>query len=257
MPKVSILLPTYNRPELLPRAIRSVWSQQYKDWELLVINDGGSEVGHVVEHFKDNRIRYFSIPHGDKSRALNFGIEQAQGAYIAYIDDDDRWYPEHLEATARFLDLNESFIGVYADAVPVKDVGGKRKHRAPGPKHSRNYDPNLLLTRNYIPHLCLVHRIEIFEKTGLYDPDLRVLIDWDMMSRFALAGLLLKHLAVITAEYYIKHNAQDNHIHKSHKSSAMQSNRKLYRSCHKRVKNRIAGYLQRGVDPYGCMPPKE
>jgi len=255
MPRVSVLLPTYNRPDLLPRAIRSVQQQEWKDWELLVINDGGVPVSHIVEYFKDRRIKYFSVPHGDKSRAINYSVKQAQGEYIGYIDDDDRWYPEHLRLAMSFLEINSEYAGTYTDALPVRVVGGRRFYRAEGPKHSRDYNSTLLLTRNYIPHLCLVHRRDTFSQTGLYDPDLRVLIDWDMMARFALVGLVLKHLPLVTAEYYIKHT-KDHRIHKDHKSSAMQLDRKLYRSCHKRVKNRISGYHNRGIDPYGCMPPK-
>ncbi|MDY6852266.1 MAG: glycosyltransferase family 2 protein, partial [Thermodesulfobacteriota bacterium] len=82
-PKVTVLISTYNRPDYLKEAIRSVVDQTMTGWELLVINDGGVDVGSMAESFNDPRIKYF---HREKNRGkaacCNFGLEQARGEYI-------------------------------------------------------------------------------------------------------------------------------------------------------------------------------
>ncbi|RLC19697.1 MAG: glycosyltransferase family 2 protein, partial [Deltaproteobacteria bacterium] len=106
-PKVTVLISTYNRPDYLKDAIGSVVDQAMTNWELLVMNDGGVDVGSIVESFNDSRIQYF---HREKNQGkavcCNFGLEQARGEYIAYIDDDDRWYPCHLDLLSEALDKN-------------------------------------------------------------------------------------------------------------------------------------------------------
>ena len=97
MPKVSIIIPTYNRANLLPRAIKSVLSQTFKDFELIVINDGSTDnTEEVIKKFqkKDERIKY--ILHKDnkgEAAARNTGIRIAKGEYIASHDSDDEWLP--------------------------------------------------------------------------------------------------------------------------------------------------------------------
>jgi len=89
-PKVTVLMGTYNMPGYLREAIKSVIAQRMEDWELLVMNDGGVDVGHIVEGFGDNRIRYFhdNVNIGLAAR-LNFGLKEARGEYISYLGDDD------------------------------------------------------------------------------------------------------------------------------------------------------------------------
>ena len=98
MPKVTVLTPTFNRPDTLAAALRSVAAQELTDWELIVINDGGTDVTGVVAALGDDRVRLISAPENrGKAACLNDGLRQARGDYIAYLDDDDVWYPDHLE----------------------------------------------------------------------------------------------------------------------------------------------------------------
>ena len=105
-PKISILLATYNRPSFLRASIRSVVMQTMTDWELLVINDGGADVRTVVDFFKDARIQYYkrSSNRGQAS-CFNFGLERSRGTYIAHIDDDDLWYPDHLQTLIKEIEI--------------------------------------------------------------------------------------------------------------------------------------------------------
>ena len=95
---VSVILATRNRPAALRNAISSVLAQTFQDFELLVINDGGSEDAEaVVRSFNSPKIRHFYKKAGGHRTAMNLGLQVARGKYTAYLDDDDVYFPEHLE----------------------------------------------------------------------------------------------------------------------------------------------------------------
>lgn len=99
MPRVSVVIPTCNRPELLKRAIRSVLAQTYQDFEIIVVDDGMKErAKDAALGFADPRIRYIqndvSLGGGG---TRNRGVDEAKGEYVAFLDDDDEWLPEKLE----------------------------------------------------------------------------------------------------------------------------------------------------------------
>ena len=97
--KVSVIIPTYNREKLVPRAIQSVLDQTWQDLELIVVDDGSTDrTEQVVSGFTDDRIRYVRLDkNSGVSHARNIGIESAQCEYIAFQDSDDEWLPEKLE----------------------------------------------------------------------------------------------------------------------------------------------------------------
>lgn len=95
----SIIIPTYNRAELLRRAIKSVEAQEVLDWELLVIDDGSTDhTRELVRSFNDQRIKYFFQTNKERSAARNLGIHHAKGQYFCFLDDDDYFLSNHLSA---------------------------------------------------------------------------------------------------------------------------------------------------------------
>ena len=105
MPKVSVVIPTYNRPEFLGAAISSVLNQTFQDWELLVVDDASeNDTEEVVDGFGDHRLRWFR--HEKRiggSAARNTGIVNSVGAYVAFLDDDDEWLPDKLRLQVELL----------------------------------------------------------------------------------------------------------------------------------------------------------
>lgn len=98
-PLVSIIMATYNRPDVLKYAIKSVIWQTYKNWELLVVGDACSEsTGQVIKDFNNPKISYhnFEENFGEQSGPNNWGINNAKGKYISFLNHDDLWFPDHL-----------------------------------------------------------------------------------------------------------------------------------------------------------------
>lgn len=101
--RVSIIIPTRNRPAFLKQAIDSAYAQTYQDFELIVVNDGGSdEAAHLAKAY-DSRLRYITQAHKGAAAARNAGIMQAHGEFVAFLDDDDMYAPDKLQHCVDYL----------------------------------------------------------------------------------------------------------------------------------------------------------
>lgn len=100
MPKVSVIIPVYNSEKFLARTIESVLNQTFTDFELLLVNDGSKDASpSICDSYaaQDKRVRVFHKPNGGVSSARNCGLDNANGQYIAFLDNDDLYYPEFLQ----------------------------------------------------------------------------------------------------------------------------------------------------------------
>ena len=105
----SIILNTYNRASFLPKAINSVISQLYKEFELIIVDDGSTDnTAEIIGTYNDNRIKYFFIQNSERGFARNFGIKKAEGKYIAFLDSDDYFKENHLSAAFFFIEQNNN-----------------------------------------------------------------------------------------------------------------------------------------------------
>jgi glycosyltransferase involved in cell wall biosynthesis len=118
-PTVSVVLPTYNRAELLPRAIESVIGQTYHDWEIVLVDDGSTDATpDLVRAYArrlGDRLNYIRQDNGGSSRARNRGIEAARGRYVAFLDSDDEFLPTKLARQIELFDLRPELGLVYCD----------------------------------------------------------------------------------------------------------------------------------------------
>lgn len=104
---VTVIVPTFNRANLLPRAIRSVKAQTYPHWELVIVDDGSTDgTVHTVvkESLGDSRIIYMHKDHGGPAESRNAGMRAARGAYYAFLDSDDEYLPAHIEQRLLYLE---------------------------------------------------------------------------------------------------------------------------------------------------------
>lgn len=205
-PLVSVLMSTCNRREFLPAAIASVLEQGHSKLELVLVNDGGVEVSDIVEAFADSRIRYLRLDaECGKSAAVNAAFEASRGEYVAYLDDDDVWYPNHLETLLFALTRVQDVRMAYTDAWQVR-LGKNGKGFVETERnlpHRHQVDIRHLLEYNHITGISVCHDRELFREAGGMDERLPVLIDWDLWRRMA-AVTRPCHLSRATAEYYIR-----------------------------------------------------
>ena len=200
-PLVSVVLITYNRPDLLKTALGSVLEQTYEDLEVIVVNDGGLDVSQIVEQFDDPRITCVQNQKNlGAASARNIGIGSAKGKYIAYLDDDDRYYPTHLETLVRALESSRVRFA-YTDSYwrAVIKQGDRWCRKSKDVLYSEDFDRDTLFADNYIPIICVMHDVELFEDAGYFDEGLQCLEDWDLWIRMAM-HCDFKHIEEITCE---------------------------------------------------------
>lgn len=212
-PKITVLLCTYNRSQYIGEAIESMIKQDFTNWELLVINDGGEDVGSIVSGFNDARIKYFNRKtNRGKSNCCNFGLEKARGKYIAYLDDDDHFYPNHLEVLSKALDENPdiglAYSDLYALHIVIDHDTGKRYSVAKRIEVSRDFNRYFMLYYNHTLHVSIMHTKELATRVGGYDDDIKVLIDWNF-TRKAVFFTDFKHVPTVTGEYAIQLSNSD------------------------------------------------
>ena len=152
-PLVSIVIATYNRARVLAHAIESVRRSTITDWELLVVGDHCTdETGDVVASFGDARITYINLPHnvGEQSGPHNEGISRARGRYLAFLNHDDLYFPDHLASAVAWLertqaDLVWSPLLVALPARPEALAAGTRHFRLSGVVDGDDYDPRVFV----------------------------------------------------------------------------------------------------------------
>lgn len=185
-PVVSVIIPTFNRPDKLKNAIASVLSQSFKNFEVIVVNDAGEDVTNLVEQFNDARVKLISMEaNRGLSAARNIGIKKAVGRYIALLDDDDIFYPNHLQIALN--NFNEQQKVIYSDAVRNSyiKVGNTFALLTQSVPYSIDYNRNKLLIGNIAPVNCFVFEKSLANKVGLFDESLPVLEDWDFWLRLS------------------------------------------------------------------------
>jgi len=204
-PVVSVLVPTFNRPQYLSKALASVLQQSYRNLQLIVINDGGEDVGDIVDSFRDPRLIFINRKENrGKPYSLNEALNRAEGKYVAYLDDDDIYYPNHIETLVKALEFQTDCQVAYSDfykAYCRVASDGSRQVLSKIVEVSRNFDRFFMLHFNHVLHVCLMHRRDLIEKTGPYNEQLNVLIDWDMTRRLVFFSDF-HHVCEITGEYY-------------------------------------------------------
>ena len=205
-PLVAVILPTFNRRALLPAAIRSVLGQTFRDWRLFVVNDGGEDVSDVVAGFGDPRIECHDRPHLGKAAALNYGLGLVRSKYVAYMDDDDLVYPDHLAGLVSLAEEKKAEF-VYSDTLLVV-VGPDGKERSRNVENDQDVTFDDLRFSNKINHKQILHTKRLADETGPYDERLRILIDYDYVRRLA-ARTKPVHLRKVTGEHFLRLASDD------------------------------------------------
>ena len=120
----SVIIPTYNRADLIGKTIESLLNQTFQNFELLIIDDGSSDnTEEVIKRIKDERISYFKKQNEERAAARNFGTKKAKGLYVNFFDSDDIAYPNHLETAYNFIQ-NKGEINIFHVNYDIKNLNG-------------------------------------------------------------------------------------------------------------------------------------
>jgi hypothetical protein len=214
-PLVSVVVPTQNRLPMLREALESVCAQTYRNWEAIVVNDGGEDISVMLKSLPaDVTARITAIqslhPRGQAS-ARNSGLGAARGAIVAFLDDDDLYKSDHLGALVAGLRGSGAAVGyTRAEAVWEQLVDGKRVELKRGPASPWfRYSRALLLVRNCMPIDNWAVRRECFERYGRFDESLRCAEDWDLLLRLS-AHVDFHQITEMTTEVRVRDEAIDS-----------------------------------------------
>ncbi|WP_333808149.1 glycosyltransferase family 2 protein [Flavobacterium sp.] len=120
MPKISVVIPLYNKDFIISETLNSVLAQTFTDFEVIIVNDGSTDNSlEVVSQYTDDRIRLYNQENSGVSKTRNVGIEYAKGELIAFLDADDYWYPNHLEELYQ-LYIDFPNCGIYCNRYIIK-----------------------------------------------------------------------------------------------------------------------------------------
>lgn len=192
-PRVTVLMLTFNRPQFISRAIESIQRQTVQDWELIVVHDGpNEEIAGILREWerREPRVRYFRrLEKGNIAQANNFGLRQAQGQYVAVLDDDDYWAePDKLERQIAFLDGNRDYVACGGGAITIDQEGREtlRYLKPETPEEIRR----VALLANPMVHSTAMYRLEAARQVGFYDESLAGFQDWDLFLKLGRNGKL-------------------------------------------------------------------
>jgi len=195
-PLVSVVMPAYNAADYIARAIESVLIQNYRNFELIVVDDGSSDhTADIVRGFKNEPIKYFLKENGGAASARNFGLEKASGSFIVMLDSDDMMTPDYIARHLQGFEQHPQADMVYCDDLLI-DEQDKPIRVITRPEYS---DPKAFISDMFRCGFPVVHfktciRRSVFDKIGPYDERLIVGEDYDMMRRFVKQGLRMVHL---------------------------------------------------------------
>lgn len=179
--KVSVIIPTFNRSELIGRAIKSVLAQTRQPNEIILVDDGSTDETRTLIHQNFPMVKYFRQRNNGVSSARNAGIRMANGDWIAFLDSDDEWLPKKLAEQMNALSTQPNLKVCYTNEVwyrTGKRVNQKKKHGKVGGYIYQNCLPLCIIS----PSAVIIHR-DIFDEVGLFDEALPACEDYDLWLR--------------------------------------------------------------------------
>lgn len=194
-PLVSVIIPAFNSEKYIAETINSALCQTYRNIELIIVDDGSTDrTLEIVKQIslKDNRVKYFSIPPaGRPSVPRNFGIQKANGEFIAFLDSDDLWIKEKLDYQVKYLLQNQDKIFVYSMCVTFGNVSFFSPFYEVLPllfKISKSHNDLINKGNSIQPSTVLVRKAHLLEVNGFdEDPELKV-EDYDLWIRLSMLG---------------------------------------------------------------------
>jgi ribosomal protein S7 len=201
MAKVSVIVPTYNRADLIPYTINSVLSQTMSDWELIVVDDGSTDdTAAVVKRYQDDRVRYIRQENAGVSAARNRGVAHATGEYLCFLDSDDELMPQKLAQQTAYLDAHPSIGLVASGHLLIDREGQPLAQTLPWLSYPRLDLDTLVLTCPIVLHAVLLRKAW-FARVGGFATNLSGAADHDLWLRLAYAGCIMEWTREVLCRY--------------------------------------------------------
>src|SRR5262249_49927925 len=197
MPRVSVIIPTFNCARFLRQAINSALSQTYTDHEIIVVDDGSTdETGDLIAQY-GSKVVYLYQSNGGVSSARNLALSKSSGELIAYLDADDMWYPQKLEKQVAFLDAHKECGLVHSEVSVINEdneVIHTRFNQETRRTVPQGYCPLELLKRSHVQTLTVVERRMCIDRVGFFDETLPTAEDYMHWILIVLEGLAIGYL---------------------------------------------------------------
>jgi len=182
-PRVSVIIPTYNRGWTIERTVDSVLAQTFRDFELIVVDDGSQDDTADILAGYGTDIRVIRQPNAGVSAARNTGIRAAGGEFIAFLDSDDYWLPEKLHVQIAYLDAHPAAVICQTEEIWIRNgkrVNPKKVHKKPS---GRIFRASLALC--LVSPSAVMLRRELFDEIGGFDETLPACEDYDIWLRIS------------------------------------------------------------------------
>lgn len=199
-PKVSVIIPSYKTAHFIAACLDSVFAQTYQDLEAVVVNDGSPdtpELEKVLAPYMD-RIVYIKQENKRTAGARNNAIRHARGEFVAFLDSDDVWMPDHLASQMELFAKDPSLGLTYSNGL-VGERGQEREFMLNCPSTGEATFDSLLVERCQIPISTVVARKEAIVRAGMFDEELARCDDYDMWVRTAFYGAKIGYTRKVQA----------------------------------------------------------
>lgn len=208
MELVSVVIPTFNRSTFLVRAIKSVLNQTYKNFELIVVDDGSTDDTELQlqQFIANNSIQYFKKSNGGVASARNFGITKAQGHWYSFLDSDDEWLPNKLQDQISFLKANSHLNIVYAEEIWMRNgvrVNQKKHHHKSGGQIFEKCLEQCLIA----PSSVMLTK-KLFEEMKGFDESFVVCEDYDLWIKISSAN----EIGFIKSPLIVKYGGHEDQL---------------------------------------------
>jgi len=223
----SIIIPTYNREKLIGSAIDSVIDQEFKDWELIIIDDGSTDsTKEVVEpYLRDERVKYIFQKNAERSNARNNGISISKGDYICFLDSDDSFLKNHLSTFHQFISKSKNYDFIYSLKIGEKHITQKNKYE------------QVFISDIHSQQVCI--KRYLFEK-NLFNPKITFGEDRELWMRIILHTNI--KCTIIPTVQISEHD--DRSIHLKNRTPVFK-NRTLINQISKSYKNKLSNKVIR------------
>ncbi len=215
----SVVIPTYNHANFLKEALQSVIDQKYMKWEAIVVDNHSSDhTDEVIKSFRDPRINLHKIDNnGVIAASRNLGIKLSTNEWIAFLDSDDKWYPDKLTEVSKHLLNIHHYDVISTNEYKVFYNKNKKKTLRYGPLPKNAYEHMLIYGNRLSPSATIVRKSFLQKKNITFNEDKNFITveDYDFWLHLAFAGARFKFIPRVQGEYlvHLSNNSSREELH--------------------------------------------